>query len=142
VNQIWYCWKNLTVPEKIKLNLVSWLIFLYLRTVESLILYKLYSIRGGVLFRFVWLRSRHVSFIQIAWIWFVTFQLFVELFCLHKSELSSLFNGRELYSNNITGKIPEELGNLTNLVSLDLYLNYLSGNIPSTLGNLKKLRFL
>ncbi|GAU40113.1 hypothetical protein TSUD_389630 [Trifolium subterraneum] len=48
----------------------------------------------------------------------------------------------ELYSNNITGKIPEELGNLTNLVSLDLYLNNLSGNIPTTLGNLQKLRFL
>lgn len=53
-----------------------------------------------------------------------------------------LSNGRELYSNNITGKIPEELGNLTNLVSLDLYLNHLSGNIPNTLGKLQKLRFL
>jgi len=79
---------------------------------------------------------------KITWMWFFTFQLFVGLFCLYKYELSSLFNGRELYSNNITGKIPEELGNLTNLVSLDLYLNHLSGTIPTTLGNLEKLRFL
>nr|ADO66723.1 somatic embryogenesis receptor kinase 3 splice variant 5 [Medicago truncatula]ADO66724.1 somatic embryogenesis receptor kinase 3 splice variant 6 [Medicago truncatula]ADO66725.1 somatic embryogenesis receptor kinase 3 splice variant 7 [Medicago truncatula] len=48
----------------------------------------------------------------------------------------------ELSSNNITGKIPEELGNLTNLVSLDLYLNHLSGTILNTLGNLHKLCFL
>jgi hypothetical protein len=61
---------------------------------------------------------------------------------LHKSEFSSLFNGRELYNNKITGTIPEELGNLTNLESLDLYLNNISGIIPNTLGNLKKLRFL
>lgn len=49
---------------------------------------------------------------------------------------------RELYSNNISGRIPTELGNLTNLVSLDLYLNNLSGPIPDTLGKLQKLRFL
>ncbi|XP_061350366.1 BRASSINOSTEROID INSENSITIVE 1-associated receptor kinase 1-like isoform X2 [Gastrolobium bilobum] len=48
----------------------------------------------------------------------------------------------ELYSNNITGKIPNELGNLANLVSLDLYLNKLTGPIPDTLANLKQLRFL
>jgi hypothetical protein len=56
--------------------------------------------------------------------------------------ISSLFNGRELFNNNMTGRIPEELGNLTNLVSLDLYLNNLSGTIPNTLANLQKLRFL
>ena len=49
---------------------------------------------------------------------------------------------RELYSNNITGTIPDELGNLNNLVSLDLYLNNLNGGIPDKLGNLAKLRFL
>lgn len=49
---------------------------------------------------------------------------------------------RELYSNNISGRIPEELGNLTNLVSLDLYLNNLTGPIPNTLSKLGKLRFL
>ncbi|CAL5329763.1 unnamed protein product [Camellia sinensis] len=48
----------------------------------------------------------------------------------------------ELYSNNISGRIPIELGNLTSLVSLDLYLNNLSGIIPDTLGRLQKLRYL
>ncbi|KAH7865498.1 hypothetical protein Vadar_007440 [Vaccinium darrowii] len=47
-----------------------------------------------------------------------------------------------LYGNNISGQIPNELGNLTKLVSLDLYLNQLSGPIPDELGNLQTLRFL
>ncbi|XP_018490589.1 somatic embryogenesis receptor kinase 4-like isoform X2 [Raphanus sativus] len=54
----------------------------------------------------------------------------------------STFNDRELYSNNITGEIPTELGDLRELVSLDLYQNKLSGPIPSSLGKLDKLRFL
>lgn len=53
-----------------------------------------------------------------------------------------IFLCRELYSNNISGTIPSELGNLTNLVSLDLYLNNFTGPIPASLGNLLKLRFL
>uniref|UniRef100_M4ETJ6 non-specific serine/threonine protein kinase n=1 Tax=Brassica campestris TaxID=3711 RepID=M4ETJ6_BRACM len=48
----------------------------------------------------------------------------------------------ELFSNNITRGIPEELGVLTELVSLELYMNNLSGSIPSSLGNLKKLIYL
>jgi brassinosteroid insensitive 1-associated receptor kinase 1 len=57
-------------------------------------------------------------------------------------QLSSLVNVRALYNNNITGTIPEELGNLASLESLDLYLNNLSGTIPDTLGKLQKLRSL
>ncbi|XP_028773178.1 BRASSINOSTEROID INSENSITIVE 1-associated receptor kinase 1-like [Neltuma alba] len=48
----------------------------------------------------------------------------------------------EIYGNNIRGKIPKELGNLTSLVTLDLYSNRLSGPIPDTLGKLKNLQFL
>ena len=63
------------------------------------------------------------------------------LFLIH--ELSKLnFYGRELHNNNISGKIPKELGNLTNLVSLDLSTNNLNGTIPDTLGKLTKLHFL
>lgn len=52
------------------------------------------------------------------------------------------FYDRELYSNNISGAIPTDLGNLTSLVSLDLYLNSFTGPIPDSLGRLSKLRFL
>lgn len=51
-----------------------------------------------------------------------------------------MFCDRELHSNNITEIIPNELGNLTELVSLDLYVNRLEGDIPETLCNLQKLR--
>lgn len=70
---------------------------------------------------------------------YTTFSYSLDL-SLPKSEYLSF--GRELYSNNITGKIPIELGSLTNLVSLDLYSNNITGQIPVELANLKKLRFL
>lgn len=47
-----------------------------------------------------------------------------------------------MYSNNISGEIPWELGKLRKLVSLDLFLNRLTGPIPDTLGKLHRLRFL
>jgi len=53
-----------------------------------------------------------------------------------------LFNHRELYNNNITGEIPNVLGNLTNLQTLDLYSNNITGQIPDELAKLKKLRDL
>ncbi|RAL40639.1 hypothetical protein DM860_006709 [Cuscuta australis] len=48
----------------------------------------------------------------------------------------------EVYSNSISGQIPPELGDLTNLISLDLYGNSLTGPIPASLGKLSKLQFL
>ncbi|KAL3621091.1 hypothetical protein CASFOL_036003 [Castilleja foliolosa] len=48
----------------------------------------------------------------------------------------------ELYRNNIGGKIPEELGKLEKLVSMDLYGNQFLGKIPKSFANLKSLRFL
>ncbi|GEM_PF-1772908 len=47
-----------------------------------------------------------------------------------------------LDSNQLTGSIPSQLGNLTNLQHLVLNDNQLSGNIPSQLGNLTKLATL
>ncbi len=44
-----------------------------------------------------------------------------------------------LYNNQLTGTIPPQLGNLSNLVNLRLYGNQLSGSIPAELGNLTKL---
>ena len=47
-----------------------------------------------------------------------------------------------LENNNLTGEIPSELGNLTNLESLNLENNNLRGEIPSELGNLTNLKSL
>ncbi|XP_047156140.1 probable leucine-rich repeat receptor-like serine/threonine-protein kinase At3g14840 [Vigna umbellata] len=47
-----------------------------------------------------------------------------------------------LLGNRLTGPIPNELGNLTNLTRLILEFNQLSGNLPSELGNLVLLQKL
>ncbi|KAJ0096208.1 hypothetical protein Patl1_17000 [Pistacia atlantica] len=49
---------------------------------------------------------------------------------------------RELYMNNLVGPVPEELGGLKSLISLDLYHNNLTGPIPSSLSSLSNLKFL
>ena len=56
-------------------------------------------------------------------------------------ELGNLTNLTDLrvYSNQLTGAIPQELGNLTNLRILNLHLNQLTGAIPPELGNLSNL---
>ena len=58
----------------------------------------------------------------------------------------SCTNGRvvslRLFSNKLSGSIPPELGNLSNLRKLDLHSNQLSGSIPSELGNLSNLNEL
>ena len=53
------------------------------------------------------------------------------------TELESL----ELNNNGLTGSIPAEIGNLSKLVFLGLYNNQLSGSIPSSIGNLTELQF-
>jgi hypothetical protein len=44
-----------------------------------------------------------------------------------------------LGSNQLTGSIPPEIGNLTNLTELYLFNNQLTGSIPSEIGNLTNL---
>lgn len=44
--------------------------------------------------------------------------------------------------NHLTGSIPSQLGNLTNLTCLALGNNQLSGSIPYQIGNLNKLSWL
>ena len=48
----------------------------------------------------------------------------------------------DLYSNQLTGEIPAELGSLTNLEVLALFDNQLTGEIPAELGNLANLQTL
>ena len=47
-----------------------------------------------------------------------------------------------LVANELSGEIPAELGNLTNLQVLSLSINTLSGEIPAELGNLTNLQVL
>ena len=54
------------------------------------------------------------------------------------TNLESLY----LYGNQLSGSIPIQLGNLTNLTRLYLYGNRLSGSIPAQLGNLTNLGYL
>ena len=44
-----------------------------------------------------------------------------------------------LYDNQLTGSIPPEIGDLTNLTWLQLHNNQLTGSIPSEIGNLTNL---
>ena len=53
-----------------------------------------------------------------------------------------ILNGLWLYNNQLSGAIPPELGNLSNLVELHLQRNELSGSIPAELGNLSNLKWL
>jgi Leucine-rich repeat (LRR) protein len=59
-------------------------------------------------------------------------------------ELGDLSNLTELqlYNNQLTGSIPPELGDLSNLTDLWLGFNQLSGSVPAELGNLTNLIFL
>ena len=59
-------------------------------------------------------------------------------------ELGNLTNLQEvsLSENSLTGTIPHELGNLTNLVRLYLSENSLTGKIPHELGNLTNLQYV
>jgi len=59
-------------------------------------------------------------------------------------ECYSIENTIQLHlgGNEITGEIPPEIGNLTNLERLDLDENQLTGSIPSEIGNLTNLERL
>ena len=59
-------------------------------------------------------------------------------------ELGNLSNLTNLYlhNNQLSGEIPRELGNLSNLTNLYLVNNQLTGPIPGELGNLSNLRKL
>ncbi len=47
-----------------------------------------------------------------------------------------------LINNNLTGTLPDALGNFSNLKYLDLQRNQISGTIPTAIGNLARLTYL
>ena len=54
------------------------------------------------------------------------------------TEIGNLTNltSLQIFDNELTGSIPNTIGNLTNLITLSLHLNQLTGNIPEEIGNL------
>ena len=58
------------------------------------------------------------------------------------NDANGRITGLFLAGNWLTGSIPPELGDLSNLESLHLHFNQLSGTIPTELGNLSELRWL
>ncbi|KAH7440795.1 hypothetical protein KP509_03G010900 [Ceratopteris richardii] len=59
-------------------------------------------------------------------------------------EIGNLTNLQSLMleNNNISGQLPFEIGKLSKLVSLDLSNNHISGPLPQSLGQLKSLTYL
>jgi Leucine-rich repeat (LRR) protein len=48
----------------------------------------------------------------------------------------------KLMNNNLSGTLPKELGDLTNLVEINFFRNYITGALPTTIGNLINLSSL
>ncbi len=44
-----------------------------------------------------------------------------------------------LFSNNLTGSLPNSIGNFTHLTAISLHINSIGNTIPSSIGNLTKL---
>ncbi|WCJ40504.1 receptor like protein 14 [Euphorbia peplus] len=57
----------------------------------------------------------------------------------YQSGILDFKSGLDLSSNNLTGEIPLELGNIYGLHSLNLSRNHLTGTIPRTLSNLSRV---
>ena len=55
------------------------------------------------------------------------------------ADADSRVTALDLSNNNLSGAIPPEIGDMSNLVSLDLSGNDLSGKIPAAVGNLVNL---
>jgi len=77
------------------------------------------------------------AIILLDWVWSDCEEGEVELWgeCYNIEETTFL----QLSWNGLTGEIPPEIGNLTNLIKLWLYSNELTGEIPPEIGNLTNL---
>ena len=78
--------------------------------------------------------------ILLSWVWGDCEEGEVELWgeCYNIETTTSL----NLSNDGLTGEIPPEIGNLTNLIELILYSNELTGEIPPEIGNITNLIYL
>ncbi|KAF2301403.1 hypothetical protein GH714_023769 [Hevea brasiliensis] len=60
----------------------------------------------------------------------------------YKGDIINLVAGIDLSCNDLTGHIPQEIGDLHEILSLNLSHNHLSGFIPVSFSNLKSLESL
>ncbi|KAG5589875.1 hypothetical protein H5410_040389 [Solanum commersonii] len=60
----------------------------------------------------------------------------------YKGSILKYMSGIDLSSNRLTGEIPVELGNMSNLPALNLSHNHLIGRIPNTFSNLQEIEGL
>jgi Leucine-rich repeat (LRR) protein len=60
----------------------------------------------------------------------------------YKGKILSYMSGIDLSNNNFVGAIPQEFGNLSEILSLNLSHNNLTGFIPTTFSNLKQIESL
>uniref|UniRef100_M1D659 Uncharacterized protein n=2 Tax=Solanum tuberosum TaxID=4113 RepID=M1D659_SOLTU len=60
----------------------------------------------------------------------------------YKGSILKYMSGIDLSSNRLTGEIPVELGNMSNLPALNLSHNHLIGRIPYTFSNLQEIESL
>ncbi|OMO96187.1 hypothetical protein COLO4_15441 [Corchorus olitorius] len=74
--------------------------------------------------------------------WFYSATLFVKGREHEYSTTLGLVTSIDLSANNLTGDIPNELGNLKGLFSLNLSRNLLTGKIPDNIGNIESLESL